>query len=175
MPDFLLPIEGEKVLIRKSYKKDLELLYALDVDEDVKRYVGGPVTRPRQEWIEGMQRLFAQPPTAALPLVVISKATGGFAGRASLSPKDTTGQYWEIQVLIARKYWGQRLGREVVILLMGVAFDACKASTVIAVVDPNNTASRALVDALGFRYVETKQSGRWDNGHLVFHRERGAL
>jgi ribosomal-protein-alanine N-acetyltransferase len=149
-------------------------LYALDVDEEVKRYVGGPLTRPREEWMEGMRRLIANPEAAALPLVVISKATRGFAGRASLSPKDGERKCWEIQVLIARKYWGERLGREVVTLLMGVAFDDRKASSVIAVVDPNNTASRALVDALGFRYVSTMQSGRWDNGHLVFQRERRA-
>jgi hypothetical protein len=42
MIDALLPIVGTKVLIRKLNEKDLESLYALEIDDDVKRYVGGP-------------------------------------------------------------------------------------------------------------------------------------
>jgi hypothetical protein len=69
MIDALLPIVGTKVLIRKLNEKDLESLYALEIDDDVKRYVGGPVTRPQQEWIEGMTGLCSTP-YAVLPLIV---------------------------------------------------------------------------------------------------------
>jgi RimJ/RimL family protein N-acetyltransferase len=156
------------VVIRKLYKKDLGLLYDLEADTDVKRYVGGPVTKPRQEWVAEMRRDFPHP----LTLTVISKSTGCFDGRAALSPTDGWKTSWEIRVLIAKIYWGQRLGREVTELLMSVAFHHLKASSIIAIVDPDNKWSRALVDALGFRCVRTKQSGRWDNGHLVYERER---
>jgi hypothetical protein len=49
MGDFPLPIEGTNTLIRELEESDLESLYALEVDEDVKRFVGGPVTKPKQE------------------------------------------------------------------------------------------------------------------------------
>jgi RimJ/RimL family protein N-acetyltransferase len=162
-----LPIVGTKVMIRKLLKKDLGSLYTLEADKDVKRYVGGPVTKPREEWVEEMRRKFARP-LAILPLTVISKSTGRFAGRATLVP-DAWKTCWEIQVLIAKMYWGQRLGREVTALLMSVAFHHLKASSIIGIVDPNNKASRELADTLGFRHIETKQSG-----HLVYQRERDA-
>jgi [ribosomal protein S5]-alanine N-acetyltransferase len=179
MIDSLLPITGTRVLIRKLNNEDLNQLYELESDQHVKHYVGGPVTRSRQEWIEGMAGLCSSP-YAALPLVITCKATGNFAGRASLSLaslslKDKKEQCWEIQVLIAKKYWGQRLGREVTELLMGVAFHDLEARSVAAIVDPSNEASLALVKDLGFTHVSIKKSDRWDNGHYVFERKSGAL
>ena len=100
MINTLLPIVGIKVLIRKLNEKDLESLYALEIDDHVKRYVGGPVTTPQQEWIEGMAGLCSTP-NAALPLIVIYKVSGDFAGWASLSPVPLS-RSWEIQVLLQR-------------------------------------------------------------------------
>lgn len=55
------PIVGEKVTIRSLSEGDLERLYALEIDEEVKRYLGGAMKRPGEEWIAGMQRNLAQP------------------------------------------------------------------------------------------------------------------
>jgi RimJ/RimL family protein N-acetyltransferase len=110
---------------------------------------------------------------AVLPLSVVYKATDEFAGRASILLKDIDARLWEIQVLIAKEYWGKRLGREVFQLLMSAAYDELRARCIVAVVDPNNAASIALVDALGFERVGTRRSGRWDAGHLVYeHRSK---
>lgn len=169
-----LPIAGTNTVIRELHADDLEMIYALDTDPDVKRYVGGPLAKSREDWIAGMRRLIAQP-GANLPIVVTIKSTGDFAGRASLHPQDERGNCREIQVLIAKRYWGQHLGREVTALLIDVAFNRLQASSVTAIVDGKNKASLALVDALGFKQAGTKQSDTWDNGHLEFRRERAAL
>ncbi len=81
---------------------------------------------------------------------------------------------FEIQVLLAKNYWGKHLGREATELLMDVAFNCIKASSVITIVHPENAASLALVEDLGFTRVGTKQSGGWDNGHYVFECKFGA-
>ena len=172
--DSLLPIMGPRVLIRGLSTEDLEALYELEIDEDVKQYVGGPVTRPRQEWIDVMAELCSSP-FAILPLIIACKLTGEFVGRASLSfaslaLKNKEERCWEIQVLIAKKYWGRHLGQEVTKLLMDAAFDDLGALSVAAIVDPRNEASVALVKGLGFTYVSTMQSNRWDDGHYVFER-----
>jgi hypothetical protein len=41
MIDLPLQIVGTKVLIRNLKTEDLQPLYELEIDEDVKRYVGG--------------------------------------------------------------------------------------------------------------------------------------
>jgi len=167
---FPLPIIGTKVLVRKLNTEDLKPLYELEIDKDVKRYVGGPVTKSQDEWIEGMRTLCSCP-CSSLPLIVALRTNDEFVGRASLSPRDAERQCVEIQVLIAKKHWGQHLGREVAELLVGVAFDHLKAFSIFAIVSPDNNASRTLFGNLGFINVGTNQSDRWDNGHLIFRRE----
>ena len=45
---------GKTVIMRSLSEDDLEQLYALETDESVKQYVGGPVKKRREEWIAGM-------------------------------------------------------------------------------------------------------------------------
>ncbi len=45
---------GKTVIMRSLSEDDLEQLYALETDELVKQYVGGPVKKRREEWIAGM-------------------------------------------------------------------------------------------------------------------------
>jgi hypothetical protein len=89
------PIVGEKVTIRSLSEGDLDRLYALEIDEDVKRYVGGTVKGPREEWIAGMRR------NLDLLLCVTVKATGDFAGRASLTQPGLPSEEAGLQVLRA--------------------------------------------------------------------------
>jgi RimJ/RimL family protein N-acetyltransferase len=167
MRNLPLPIVGKKITIRRLYLRDLRPLYKLEADEEVKRYVGGAITTRQQEWIDGMRRRLSDP-ESILPLAVLRKDSLTFAGRATLFPKDGERRCWELQVLIAKMYWGQRLGRDVAEHLIDVVFSHPGAACLIATVHPENTASRALVDSFGFKQVETKRTAGWDYGHLVF-------
>jgi ribosomal-protein-alanine N-acetyltransferase len=155
------------VVIRKLYKKDVKQLYTLETDKDIKRFVGGPIKRERDEWIAGMRQLIGNR-QAILPLSIIHKDSGEFVGRASLFLKDLDEPCWEIQILIAKKYWGDRLGREVCELLMTAAYGTLGTRSIIAIVDPDNAASRALVEDFGFIRVGTNHSDKWDNGHYRY-------
>ena len=105
MIDIPFPIIGQAILIREMRAEDIELLHDLETDTEVKRYVGGgTLTRPKQDWIEGMRRLRVTR-GAHLPLIVTCKGTGQFVGRAALA---AFGRYddrrFEIQVIIAKQY-----------------------------------------------------------------------
>jgi RimJ/RimL family protein N-acetyltransferase len=112
-------------------------------------------------------------PAANAPLSVAIKATGRFAGRARMYKVFTAENCWELEILIAQKFQGQRLGREAVSLLMDAAFVNLGAESVVATVDPANAPSRKLFNALGFGHIGTKQSADWNNGHLILQRLRG--
>jgi RimJ/RimL family protein N-acetyltransferase len=141
------------------------LTYALETDPKVKRYLGGPVTRPRDEWIAGMRGNLDQ------SVAVIVKATQCFAGTASLTRPGLPLHESELRVLIARQYWGQRLGHEVSGLLIEVAFGPFAACSILAVVHPDNKASLDLCEQFGFLYVGKRLYGpgitRWDNGYCI--------
>jgi RimJ/RimL family protein N-acetyltransferase len=173
MIDIPLPIIGKAILIREMRDQDIELLYDLETDNEVKRYVGGcTLSRPKHDWIVGMRQIRVTPTRsfrsldALLPLIVTCKATGKFAGRAALGHYHDIRRF-EIQVIIAKQYWGKRLGKEAVELLMGVAFNNLNALSVVSVVHPENNQSLKLVIELGFTLSGTKESSGWDNGHYV--------
>jgi RimJ/RimL family protein N-acetyltransferase len=165
MVDFPLPIFGDQVIIRRLCEANLLDLYALETDPKVKRYLGGPVTRLRDEWVAGMRGNLDQ------SVAVIAKATQCFAGTASLTCPGLPLHESELRVLIARQYWGRRFGREVSRLLIEVAFGPFGACSLLAVVHPDNKASLDLCKELGFLYEGKRQYGagmtRWDNGYCV--------
>jgi [ribosomal protein S5]-alanine N-acetyltransferase len=173
MNDLSLPIRGERVSIRHLEEHDLANWYALETDPEVKHYVGGAVRYSVDEFIShGHETLTA----GAGPLIIELNEDGSFVGKASLAKNalKTTSQplgknEWEIQVLIARKYWGPGFGEEVVNELIRAAFALEEITSVIAVVHPENAASRKLMDKLSFQHDDQKSSpGRWDDNHMVF-------
>jgi len=167
MIDISLPIIGKAIVIREMRDEDIELLYDLETDNEVKRYVGGgTLSRPKQDWIERMRQLRVTH-DALLPLIVTCKATGKFVGRAALGHYDDIRRF-EIQLIIAKQYWGKRLGKEAVELLMGVAFNNLNALSVVSVVHPENNPSLKLVRELGFTLIGTKESDGWDKGHYIY-------
>lgn len=173
MGKLLFPLTGSNILIRKLYKRDIPQLYDLETDPNVKRYVGGIVKRPKDEWVAGMRR---QTPSSLpiLHLAILDIHKTDFVGRATIYPKDLNDGSWEIQILIAKRYWGKRFGREVCELLMAALYRDLSAKAIIAVIDPDNKASRALVQSYGFGQIGVKQTDGWDNGHLIYRHEQAA-
>jgi RimJ/RimL family protein N-acetyltransferase len=170
--DFDLPIEGEKVVIRKLSEDDLDPMYDLESDPCVKRYLDDPVKKPREQWIAAMRDCL----NSTSMLAVTCKASDDFAGRASLTrpielwhPALTAEALvsWqscrEVRAVIAKKYWGHHLGREVCQLLVDVAFDRLKSSSVVGLVHPGNKWSLKLCECLGFRQEKKKM----DDGRIV--------
>ena len=173
MIEFMPPIAGRKVSIRQPNESDLDAWYDLETDRDVKRYAGGPSRYSRDEWIEGMKKRLNNSQDSTLPLIVTYKSTGEFVGRAALFPVEGEGQPREIQVLISKQYWRQGLGRETCELLVDAAFNRIGASSVVAIVHPQNEASLSLFRGLDFKCTGTKQSNRWDHEHLKLERKLG--
>lgn len=184
MNDLSLPIRGERVSIRRLEERDLANWYALEADPCVKRYVGGAVHYSADEFIShGRKSLRAE----AGPLIIELNEDGSFVGKASLaktclettSPGAMWQTEWEIQVLIAKLFWGEGFGREAVSELVSAAFALREVTSVVAVVDPEHKPSRKLMDNLGFQCVGRKCSltwdpiGRkflqnWDHEHMIF-------
>lgn len=164
-----LQLEGQHIQIRPLANRDMGQLYELETDEDVKRYVGGPVRMPRDQWIAAMRSsLGPLQPT----LAVIENTTGHFAGRASLSQITSSPTEWEVQVLISKRYWHLKWGREVTRLLIEAAFEHLNASAIVAAFDPEHWASKKLCESFNFHYFSTRRTCKWDDGHLEYKLRR---
>jgi RimJ/RimL family protein N-acetyltransferase len=85
--------------------------------------------------------------------VVVALPENEVAGRVCMNrAKDRTPGVAEFEIIIAKKFWGRRLGREVATLMIPAAFNELNAKAVRAEVHPENKASLGLLDCFGFKY-----------------------
>ena len=106
-----LPLHAERVLLRPLAEGDLDQLYELESDEWVKQYIeGGHVTEEKSSWLVKALALCSCDHFFA----IARTSDNSFIGRA------TCGHYTpslestdrEIQVVLARKAIGDKLGLE---------------------------------------------------------------
>ncbi len=147
-----LPITGQNVIIRRLQANDLSDMYTMESDPDVKRYLNGPVRRPREEWIRGMESKLSSCQT----LAILARATGQFAGRAALdscaNSHDLSGEVTrELQIVISKDYRGRHFGHDASKILIAAAFDELGAEQVIGIVHPENKNCLKMLRLLGFQ------------------------
>ena len=168
-----LPIIGEQVIIRRIEEHDLNDFYSLESDCDVKQFIGGPVSKSRQEWITGMRDRL----NSTLALAIETQSDNSFAGCASIGDFIYPPQYADtankdIQIIIAKHYWGQGFGKEIARMLIDASFDELCAERVIAVIHPDNNKSQSLFKKIGFTQIGEISSKSWQRHHGIWEISR---
>jgi RimJ/RimL family protein N-acetyltransferase len=154
-------LETDRLILRRLQPSDLDDLFALYRDPEIRRYFpDGTLTRAetKQEldWFRN-----GHPEHPALGLwATLHKSTGRFIGRCGLIPWTIDGRpEVEIAYLLAKPYWRQGLGSEAARALVRHGFDALRLPGLIALIDPTHQASirTALSAGLAFeREVEVE-------------------
>lgn len=168
-----LPLRLGPIAVRWLLDSDLHELYRIEADPIIKQFIiGGPVTEPEEQWIAGIRGQTMSESTLGLEHV----ATGAFAGRGQVGHYGGTMNpaHREVDVVIDRQFWGQRLGRPACQLLCALAFNVHRASSTFAVVHPKHEASLALVDDLRFVEVGSRLDDRGEVKARIFELSRSA-
>jgi len=163
-----LPIVRADLKVRHIYQKELPELYELEADPFLKKYVGGPIVKLREDWLSRANSLCSSDITFAIEHI----PSGKFAGRASLGHFTRT-QYpnrahREVQVILSRAFVGAGLGRDACILMCTLAFESFEASSVFAVVHHLHPRSANLVLELGFNEIEPDSMLRGQSQDRIF-------
>jgi RimJ/RimL family protein N-acetyltransferase len=147
-------LETERLQMRRLVPADLDDLYALYRDADIRRYFPEGVltldeTREELEWF-----LNGHPDHPELGLwATIHKPTGAFIGRCGLLPWTIEGvDEVEIAYLIAKPYWRQGLGAEAARALVRYGFETLGLKRLIALIDPAHEASIKTAMRAGLRF-----------------------
>ena len=147
-------LETERLLIRQFQDSDLASFLAYRNDPDVARYQGWNVPYPRDRGIEFLEFMTTAFPAvqgewfqAALELKTQHEMIGdvGFVIR-----KDDSRQAY-VGYSLARAHWGRGYAYEAMSRLLSYLFDELNLHRVVAECDVENTASRKLLEKLGFR------------------------
>ena len=144
-------LETHRLILRRLLPNDLDSLFALYSDPEIRRYFPEGTltyaeTREELEWF-----LNGHPTHPELGLwATIHKQTGEFMGRCGLLPW-TIEQRPEVEVayLLAKTYWGQGLGTEAAQAILHYGFQQLHLSRLICLIDPGNQASSRVARKIG--------------------------
>jgi ribosomal-protein-alanine N-acetyltransferase len=144
-------LETERLILRHLLPDDLEPLFALYRDPEIRQYfpegtLSYAETKEELEWF-----LNGHPAHPELGLwATVYKETGAFIGRCGLLPW-TIEQRPEVEVayLLDKAYWGQGLGSEAAQAIVHYAFEQLHLTRLICMIDPENLASAKVARKIG--------------------------
>ena len=146
----LTMLETGRLRVRRLRPSDEPALVALDSDEEVMRYIGSRGGTPEQILARARERIGADGGAMGWWLVE-DKADGVFRGIAGLLPMPE-GPDVELAYRFTRATWGRGIATEAALALTAYAFAGAGLSQLVAVTFPENSASRRVLEKVGFTY-----------------------
>jgi RimJ/RimL family protein N-acetyltransferase len=161
-------LETRRLVLRRLESRDLDSLYALYSDPEVRRYypegtLTREETRAELEWF-----LNGHPDDPDMGLwATIHKETDRFIGRCGLLPW-TIDDRPEVEVayLLAKRYWGQGLGTEAAQAILDYGFEQLHLSRLICLIESDNLASIRVAERIGMTY---EYEGSDDQGPFLLY------
>ena len=152
-------LETKRLSLRRLLPDDLDDLFALYSDPEIRRYFPEGTltyeeTREELEWF-----LNGHPEYPELGLwATIHKETNQFIGRCGLLPW-TIDERYEVEVayLLSKAYWRQGLGTEAARAILKYGFEQLHLSRLICLIDPDNQASIKVAQNMGMTLEKMSQ------------------
>jgi ribosomal-protein-alanine N-acetyltransferase len=154
-------IETERLLLRRLVPGDLDALFALYRDPEVRRYFpeGTLTYEETKEELEWIIKVYYGQHGYGL-WATVHKVTGRFIGRCGLIPWTIEGRAEvEVAYLLARAYWGQGLATEAAQAILGYGFERLQMSRLICLIDAENTASKRVAEKIGMVFEREIEDG----------------
>ena len=144
-------IETNRLILRQFTPNDLDALFALYRDPEVRKYFpeGTLTFEETQEELEWIIDVYYGQYGFGL-WATIYKETGAFIGRCGLIPW-TIDEQREVEVayLLDKAYWGQGLATEAAQGIVQYGFEQLQLSRLICLMDPEHRASRKVAEKTG--------------------------
>ncbi len=164
----MLILETPRLILRHFVPEDLDSLYDLYRDPEVRQYFPEGVltyeeTKEELEWF-----LNGHPDHPELGLwATIHKESGQLIGRCGLLPCTIDGRYEvEVAYLLAKQYWGQGLGTEAARGVLEYGFERLGLMRLICVIDRENLASIKVATNIGMSF---EKEGKDDKGPFLLY------
>lgn len=143
------PLVSERLLLRPFELDDVAAAHRVYSDERVMRWVGsGPVVRPEQTEAMLTGYIRHQERFGFSFWAVIERSSGELIGDGGLYSR--AGEV-ELGYTLAEEHWGKGYGTEVATLCVHEAFTNLVLPYLDALIRPENEASAAVVQKLGFQ------------------------
>lgn len=151
-----MKVRTDRLLIRNFILSDAKLIFELDTDPDVMRFIGGKRPESIDDSIATLERQFVyyrKHPGFGVFAVVLND-TNEFIGWGALKYLDTSDKI-EVGYRLMKKFWGNGYATEITFALLKHAFENLKLNEVYGVTQPDNYASQKVLKKAGLKYFET--------------------
>ena len=167
-------LETQRLLLRRLIMDDLDSLFALYSDPEVRKYfpegtLNHEQTKEELEWF-----LNGHPRHPELGLwATIHKETGKFIGRCGLLPWTIEGRdEVEVAYMIAKDYWRQGLGSEAAQGILQYGFERLGLSRLICLIDKDNDASIKVATGMGMTFEKEVDDGQGPAQLYSIHKQQ---
>jgi ribosomal-protein-alanine N-acetyltransferase len=158
-------LETERLIFRRHVITDMDDYCAMEMDADVRRYVGG---QPRKR--EDAETRFPggnpRPVTDGLGMwATVLKSNNQYIGRCGIyqhfdaDSKPIAGEA-SLGLYIAKDFWGQGYATEAGLAFIQYGFDVLKLNRIVTMVQVGNDASVRVMEKLGMKITRT-EVGQW--------------
>jgi ribosomal-protein-alanine N-acetyltransferase len=161
-------LETPRLILRRLILDDLEALYVLYRDPEIRKYFpeGTLTYEETKEELEWFLNGHPQHPQLGL-WAIIYKETDQFIGRCGLLPWIIDGrQEVEVAYMLDKAYWGQGLATEAARAIVEYAFDQLGYSRIIVLVDRDNAASIRVATRIGMTF---EKEGEDEKGPFLLY------
>lgn len=163
-------LETQNLILRHLVPNDLDRLFALYSDPEIRRYfpegtLNYEDTKEELEWF-----LHGHPEHPELGLwATIHKESKQLIGRCGLLPWDIHGRYEvEVAYLIDKAYWSQGLGTEAAQAVLDYGFNQLQLPYLMCMIYPDNLASIKVATNIGMT-LEREESDEM-GPYLIYSR-----
>ena len=146
-------LETERLILRPFVKKDVDAIYAMRSDAELMRFIREPQNREESaNWVKLVSSRWKDEKIGFCAM--IEKPSEKFLGWCGLWKLKETGEL-EIGYAVAKNAWGKGYATEAAIRFLDYAFEKLQSEKIVAVAQPENAASRRVMEKLGMRYDYT--------------------
>ena len=164
-------IETLRLLLRELQQEDLDDLVRLYADRRVIEFIGNGCPAERSETEAWLGKTLAHRQEHGFGTWSIRlKTTGEFVGRAGLTVRDLEhGREVELGYVLAAEHWHKGYATEAAAAIRDHAIQVLGFPRLIALIDPENEASKRVAAKLGMIYERNVRFGsRWrELGRMV--------
>jgi RimJ/RimL family protein N-acetyltransferase len=147
-------IETARLWLRGFSPEDLDALCQVFGDPEVMKYISGGKPRTREATREGLLRSIEGWRTRGFGLwAVVEKASDRVVGYCGLIYLEDTPEI-EVAYGLAQFAWGKGFALEAAWASLEFGFNELKLERIVAVVNPENVASRRVLEKLGMKYTK---------------------
>lgn len=147
-------LETDRLILRTLNIDDIDCVMNFWGDIEVMKYCGGAGTRERE--LKALQfYINLQKEKGFSPYIVAIKESGKVIGVCGFNPPND-GYDAEIMYHLAKDYWGRGYATEAAQACIDYARRHTKISRLGASIDPENGASRNVLEKLGFKCIGMK-------------------